>query len=146
MELLCKGEIIKHIYGLGGVSSEMKLVPNQSRICVGLIDNDKAQNSDYFRDNFDVEKSGNGVIYKVHKKVKHHLIYLSKDMESWVLNKANEIGVSVEKYGFPNDANLLKKRYTQKESIMNNPKFKEFLNAIKQKGGFVELEGILEGL
>ena len=119
-----------HQKGCGNVANKMIRLKDSE--CLGIIDEDvnKGAKAAYFSE-FDVVLHNASLILKVHKQRKHYLILIRPEIEKWLMNDANAIGInpSHEDYKLPNDLEGIKEM-TKIKDIDNNEGFKNFIKRL----------------
>ena len=115
----------------GAVANTMK-EKLKTRLALGIVDDDKGSVPKYFSE-FDLQESENDLLLKKHKERKHYLIIIQPALEAWLIEAAEKVGIETKKYGFKDLKQL--KRITKNHHVKKNQKFKDFLNALKQKKG-----------
>ena len=100
------------------------------RTAVGFVDNDKRQPL-YFKEFKQFKKVGNAILLK-HPKKNHYLIVVNPDMDNFIFRLCKDLNINPADYDLPKNLNAFVS-FTKKESIKNNPKFRNLLNTILQK-------------
>jgi len=112
---------------------------------LGIIDRDKTQ-VDYLNEFTEVVNCDSLILHK-HKTKHHYIIQINPAIETFLLNNANSLGISMENYGLPSDLNALKKESKQEQSKKDN-RFKNLFKAIQIAGSedFLKLANWVEYL
>lgn len=119
-----------HCSSIGEVSRIMqKFYTN--RVAVGVIDKDKPGTIPSYFTEFELLLSSDEMELSWHPDTKHFIIVVAPALEQWLLNTAESLGISADKYGFGNLKKL--KRATKSERAGENEKLKQFLNNLWQK-------------
>lgn len=119
-----------HCYSIGAVSSTMqKFYAN--KVAIGVIDKDKPGTIPSYFKEFELLISSDDMELSWHPDTKHFIIVVAPALEQWLLDTADNLGVSAEKYGFGNLKKL--KRITKSERARSNENLKQFLNNLWQK-------------
>jgi hypothetical protein len=118
-----------HQAGISRVSTvlERKLASTKA---MGFIDNDKRK-TDYIRQ-FELIDQVNQLRLFKHPKRTHFLVAVDPAMDRFIFNLAQNLEIKLSKYRFPSDFPGFLER-TKKVTIISDPYFKNFLNAIAQK-------------
>jgi hypothetical protein len=119
-----------HQHGFGDVSNEMehslKNIP-----ALGIIDEDKYKGatSKYFSA-FDLVKQENNLLLKQHAvRKQHYLILVCPEVESWLLEDAQKMGLHPSDYDLPHELKGLIK-ISKIRDIDRNDGFKKFIKAL----------------
>lgn len=105
-----------------------KKAPHEKAI--GFIDNDKKKPA-YLAAFTVVEKLGNVRLLK-HATKHQHLIVVSPAMDRFIFDLCTELGINLVRYGLSSRFGEFMSK-TKRESIRNDPKFKNLLNTIQQR-------------
>ncbi|MBC7495130.1 MAG: hypothetical protein H7221_09000 [Flavobacterium sp.] len=119
-----------HQKGCGNVANKMIRLNNSE--CLGIIDEDlnKGAKAAYFSE-FNVVLQTESLILKIHKQRKHYLILIRPEIEKWLMNDANAIGInpSHKDYNLPADLQGFKE-VTKIKDIDKNEGFKNFVKKL----------------
>lgn len=119
-----------HQHGFGDVSNEMEH-SLENVVALGIIDEDKYKGatSKYFSA-FDFIRQENNLILKQHATRKHHyLILVCPEVERWLLEDAQKVGLHPSEYELPHDLKGLIK-ISKIKDIDRNEGFKKFIKAL----------------
>jgi len=138
-------KLIVHEQGIHGVAKNFIQI-DEARpelTIVGIIDNDKKTPRHF--DNFEIVSNENNVILKVLPNKQHYLIVLSPAIERFILDCSQEAKLDLKEF---NLSYILKefKRITKKESIKENPDFRNLLLRLKETSppGFARISELFE--
>jgi hypothetical protein len=109
--------------------NQVALILNKKKTnekAIGFIDDDK-KSPLYFKEFKQLDKIGDVKLLK-HSKRNHYLVVVSPAMDNFIYNLGKSLGVK----NLPNTAKEFR-LITKKQSIKNNPDFKNLLNTIIQK-------------
>ena len=123
-----QGKGYNHQKGCGTVTKVMK--ENFSdRFALGIIDKDKKQ-VDYLNEFDEVINAGALLLHK-HKTRHHYIIQISPAVETFVIENANSVGITVTDFDLPAEIYLFQKESKQEQSKKNS-RFKNLFKAIKK--------------
>ncbi len=126
VQMLMQVKGVNHQHSCGQVTNTM-----QNRFgngfSVGVVDNDKKQ-SKYSKECLEIAHS-NELILCQHPGTHHYLIKINNIMETFILNCANELGLSLDDLGIKGDIDELKS-ITKDEDSLDNPKLRKILKAV----------------
>ncbi len=118
-----------HQKGCGTVAQRMQGKLKDS-FAVGIIDKDKREIG-YLKE-FDLKIKTEGLELYRHRNKHHYLIFIKPAIEQWMLENAEEVGISLQKYGLPENREQLQK-ITKKQTTKNDPRFKSLFRDLKKK-------------
>ena len=108
------GKGYNHQKGCGTVTKVMKAKFANS-FAVGIIDKDKRQ-VDYLNEFDEVVNAGTLLLHK-HKTKPHYIIQISPAIESFIMQSANSVGVSVTDFSLSADKDLFQKKNQNKNKV-----------------------------
>lgn len=108
------GKGYNHQKGCGTVTKVMKAKFANS-FAVGIIDKDKRQ-VDYLNEFDEVINAGTLLLHK-HKNKQHYIIQINPAIESFIMQSANSVGVSVTDFSLSADKDLFQKKNQNKNKV-----------------------------
>lgn len=124
------GKGYNHQKGCGTVTKVMKEYFADS-FALGIIDKDKKQ-IDYLNEFTEVINAGSLLLHK-HKTKQHYIIQINPVVETFIINNAEVVGISISDFNLPEDKELFKKE-SKKEQSKKDQRFKGLFKAIKNAG------------
>jgi hypothetical protein len=117
-----------HQKGCGTVTKVMK-ERFTDRFALGIIDKDKYQ-VDYLKEFEEVCSNGSLILHK-HRKRHHYIIQINPAMERFILNSADEVGISLQDFGLPVNIDLLKK---ESKTVISkkDERFKKLFKSLRE--------------
>jgi len=115
-----------HQKGCGTVAKVMK-EKFADLFALGIIDKDKYQ-LDYLIEFSEIINLNSLVLHK-HASRHHYIIQINPAIERFILNNADEVGVSLEDFGLPSDFDRLKKA-SKTVNSKNDPRFKRLFKTL----------------
>ena len=118
-----------HQHGCGDVANQLKN-KLKDKISLGIIDEDKNKGpaAKYFLE-FNLVKTENNLILKKHKDRQQYLILVCPEIEEWLMNDANSIGINPINYDLPNNLEGFIS-VTKTQGIHKNIGFYRFIKAL----------------
>ncbi len=118
-----------HQKGCGTVARRMQGKLKDS-FAVGILDKDKKEIS-YLRE-FELKIDTDGLELYRHRSMNrhHYLIFIKPAIEQWIIENAEEAGISLRNYGLPDALPELKK-ITKKQTAKNDIRFKRLFRDLK---------------
>ena len=98
---------------------------------LGIIDKDKIQ-VDYLNEFTEVINAGSLLLHK-HKNKHHYIIQINPVVETFIIDNAKAVGISITDFNLPDDKELFKKESKQEQS-KKDLRFKGLFKAIKNAG------------
>ncbi len=119
-----------HQKGAGTVTRLMQS-KLKDKFAVGIVDKDKKQLK--YSEEFDLEIDiGDLLLFKHKNKEKHHyLIFINPAIEKWIIKNADEVGVSLQDFGLPENLKELTK-ITKKITSKKDNNFKKLFRELKK--------------
>ena len=108
------GKGYNHQKGCGTVTKVMKAKFANS-FAVGIIDKDKRQ-VDYLNE-FDEVINVDTLLLHKHKNKQHYIIQINPAIESFIMQSANSVGVSVTDFSLSADKDLFQKKNQNKNKV-----------------------------
>jgi hypothetical protein len=104
----------------------------QNKFAIGIIDDDKRKHS-YFNEFRQIAASNNAAVrlYR-HNEKNHYFIVICPAMEQFIVDSAQQCGVSLTDYNLPAEVKQLADVTKSKES-KNNTDLKNLISALKQQ-------------
>jgi len=135
---------IIHASGFPGVGDTMRKAP-AGFLLIGFVDDDKRV-SPYFED-FKTIQASDKVILKRKAESNMYLVVIQKAIESFLMWNAEQVGIDLNAYGFPNNVKLLGNRLKSLQ-IEGDNDFQLLLIALDSRNapGFVRIRSILNDL
>ncbi len=125
-----KGKGYNHQKGCGTVTKVMKERFSDS-FALGIIDKDKRQ-VDYLNEFTEVIDAGSLLLHK-HKSKPHYIIQINPVVETFIIDNATSVGISITDYDLPNEMDLFKKESKQEQS-KKDPRFRDLFRAVNKAG------------
>lgn len=102
----------------------------KDKVALGIIDEDryKGPSASYFSE-FGILRRENNLILKKHSSRKQYLILICPEIEKWLLNNANVVGISPEEFELPKGLTGFKK-LTKIQDINKNIGFYRFIKRL----------------
>jgi hypothetical protein len=119
-----------HQHGCGDVAKLLK--GSNGQIYLGIIDEDrnKGPQARYFSE-FDTVREENGLILKRHRDHKQYLIIICPEMEQWLMNDAEAVGIDPSHENFKLPVGLRGfKSMTKTKNIDKNDGFYRFVKGL----------------
>ena len=135
---------IIHASGFPGVGDTMRKAPS-GFLLIGFVDDDKRV-PPYFED-FKTIQASDKVILKRKAESNMYLVVIQKAIESFLMWNAEQVGIDLNVYGFPNNVKLLGNRLKSLQ-IEGDNDFQLLLIALDSRNapGFVRIRSILNDL
>jgi hypothetical protein len=144
-EILGQAKRYNHQHGCGDVANELKK-KLQNNIALGIIDEDKNKGpaAKYLLE-FKSIAEENSLFLKRHPQRNHYLIIICPEIESWLLNNANSVGLNPIDFGLEDNLKGFK-QITKIKSIDNNIGFYRFIKELikKETPGVITLKNWIE--
>lgn len=123
---------LKHYNHQKGCGTVMKVMKEKfsDRFAVGIIDKDKHQ-VDYLLE-FDELIEHRMLVLHKHRVRHHYVIQISPAIERFILQCAQNAGISLQKFDLPDEFNLLKKT-TKTVSSKRDLRFKDLFKTLMEK-------------
>ena len=125
-----QGKGYNHQKGCGTVTNVMKEQFSDA-FAVGIIDKDKKQ-VDYLKEFTEVINDGALILHR-HKTKHHYIIQISPAVEEFIIDSANQAGISLADYSLPENLDHFKKESKQQNSKKDH-RFRSLFKAIKNGG------------
>ena len=142
-------ELYRHSLG-SEVANDMKSASRDFDLVIGIIDGDKTSKPRYF-DAFEFVSEENNVQLwqKTNSKVEYLIVIIGKriGIEAFMLQNAEQVGVSLYDYGFEATVKRLRPRF-KSIGIEADSNYQQFLTDLytRKAPGFLTLERILNDL
>jgi len=103
----------------------------KDKFAVGIVDKDKKELK-YAEEFEEMINTGDMQLFR-HKNAEthHYLIFINPAVEKWIMNNAENAGISLKEFGLPDDLKELTKR-TKKITSKNDDTFKKLFREIKK--------------
>ena len=142
VQILMQVKGVNHQHSCGQVTNTMQNRFDNS-FSVGVVDNDKKQ-SNYSKECLEIAHS-NELILCQHPETHHYLIKIKNIMETFILNCAKELGLSLDDLGIKGGIDDLKS-VTKDEDSLNNPQLRKILKAVSHANEMTLLAEVLNYL
>ncbi len=118
-----------HQHGCGQIANLLKN-RLKNNVALGIIDEDKNKGpiANYFLE-FKEIKSENGLILQRHHTRDQYLILICPEIEEWLLNNANSVGVNLKSHNLPEQLKGFK-QITKTQDIDRNIGFYRFIKTL----------------
>lgn len=119
-----------HQKGCGTVTKVMR-ERFADRFALGIIDKDKTE-VDYLKE-FDIICTKGSLILHKHRTRHHYIIQIYPAMERFIMDSADNTGISLTDFALPNDFAQLKKE-SKTVNSKNDQRFKNLFKSLKKNG------------
>lgn len=134
-----------HQHGCGDVARVLKTKFSDTT-AIGIIDEDKNKGpaAKYFSEFAEVVQQ-NELILRKHKSKPQYLIVVCPEIEKWLVNEANGVGIALSGYNLPDNLKGFKE-LTKTQNIDRNIDFYRFIKALirKEAVGIITLRKWIE--
>ena len=126
---------VNHQHGIGNVGSLMQSVQDPRRRVVGLVDLDKKFHEQPYLAQFKLRagslerKAGPHALLQHPERPSQYLLALNPAFETWLADRATELGTTLLACGLPTDAKAFK-TYSRTEGLQRHGQLRQLLNAI----------------
>lgn len=128
-------QYINHQHGIGNVGGVMRAIPDTERRVVGLVDLDKKFHEQPYLAQFELRAGslertvGSYAVLQHPTRPTHYLLAIKPAFETWLADRAAEIGAAPAVYGLPTDSKAFK-TYSRTDGLKRHGKLRQLLNAI----------------
>lgn len=126
---------VNHQHGIGKVGGVMEAIQDTGRRVVGLVDLDKKFHEQPYLAQFklragSLERNADSHAVLQHPtRPTHYLLALNPAFETWLADRAAELGVTLADYGLPTDSKAFK-TYSRTEGLKRHGQLRQLLNTI----------------
>lgn len=143
VECLLNTKNVNHQKSCNKVTGIMQQGKLKDGFALGIIDDDKHK-SDYTKQ-FRVIVSTTSFDVLKHNIRSHYLVYIKPAIEGFILNSAKEIGLDLNRAGYPDTLEGLK-NITKHQLSKNDPYLRNLFKALKESPSCIALRSVIQYL